>query len=108
MAFCAVLHLPHKYTKNTKRISRIVTLPDYQGIGIGNAMLNEIAKSYIDRGFRMAITTTTPSLIHSFDKSPNWQLTRQGRVPNYGSKGFGESSSNRITTAWEYKKVDKA
>lgn len=47
IGFCAVLHQPHPINKKLKRVSRLVILPDYQGIGLGTKFLNEIAKIYI-------------------------------------------------------------
>jgi len=93
-----------------KRCSRIVVLPDYQGVGIGNLLLNMIAQHYTQDGYRFTITTTTPALIYSFKNNNNWKLTRQGRVARGGStssietakKISGSSSTNRITTSWEY------
>lgn len=93
-----------------KRISRIVTLPDYQGVGIGTTALNWIANMYKNKGYRVSITTTTPALIHSFNKSNDWILKRQGRAASASKKSkieiaknkAGTSSINRITTSWEY------
>jgi len=95
-----------------KRISRIVTLPDYQGIGIGTTFLNAICEMYI-KDYRVSITTTTPALINSFRRSSKWALKRQGRSA-VGSKSKskieiakklkGSDSTNRITTSWEYRK----
>ena len=42
MAFCATVSLIGR--KNRWRISRIVTLPDYQGIGIGMAVAEAVAE----------------------------------------------------------------
>lgn len=110
VAFCAVLHLPHGYVKNMKRISRIVTLPDYQGVGIGSALIDCLGEHYTSKNLRFSITTTTPSLINSFNKSKNWGLKRQGRSASASKKSLieiskrksGSDSTNRITTSWEY------
>lgn len=111
VAICAVLHQPHGIIKNMKRVSRIVTRPDYQGIGIGTSLLQTVARHYVTSDYRMTITTTTPALINSFKRSDHWCLTRQGRsvVRSKRSKIerskriMGSDSTNRITTAWEYK-----
>lgn len=113
VAFCAVLHLPHGIVKNVKRCSRIVVMPDYQGVGIGTKLLNWVADYYISKGFRFTITTTTPALMHSFKKSYNWKLKRQGRSGNKATSKSkieqakqlaGTDSTRRITTSWEYSK----
>jgi GNAT superfamily N-acetyltransferase len=85
-------------------------MPDYQGVGIGTRLLNWVANYYLDQGYRFTIVTTTPALIQSFDRSPNWKLYRQGRIAttNTGIDGArtraGKTSNNRMTTGWEYKR----
>ena len=50
IAFMGVLHQPHGKNAKLKRVSRLVVLPDYQGIGIGYLFLTEIAKQYVSQG----------------------------------------------------------
>lgn len=102
--------------KGWKRIHRMVVLPDYQGIGIGIRLVNEISNYYIDKGFNVNLTTTTPALVGGLSRSKNWALVRASRVKNtldknirkyYGSKREHKalgSSSNRITYSFNYKK----
>ena len=45
----AVLHQPHGKIKNLKRCSRLVILPDYQGIGLGTMFLTIIAQHYANQ-----------------------------------------------------------
>tara|TARA_R110000764_G_scaffold28741_1_gene67644 strand:+ start:781 stop:1065 length:285 start_codon:yes stop_codon:yes gene_type:complete len=94
----------------------MVVLPDYQGIGIGIRLVNEISNHYIDKGFNVNLTTTTPALVGGLSRSKNWALVRASRVKNtldknirkyYGSKREDKalgSSSNRITYSFNYKK----
>ena len=63
VAFCAVLAMPGR--KGRWRISRIVVLPDYQGIGVGRRMLDAVAGLYTRDGGRMNITTSHPAMIAS-------------------------------------------
>ena len=97
-------------------------LPDYQGIGIGVRFINEVVKHYIENGFNMNLTTTTPALVHALARDECWALVRKSRMGNqhngwakYGtgnkkdneklSKGFSKSaSSNRITYSFNYKR----
>ena len=62
VAFCATLSLLGR--KNRRRISRIVTLPDYQGIGIGMALAETVAELNRLEGFRMNITASHPAVMH--------------------------------------------
>ena len=108
--------------KGWKRVHRLVVLPDYQGIGIGVKFINEISKHYIDNGFNMNLTTTTPALVHSLKRSEDWALHRFGRSTGsyrsflkygtgdkVGNKKIAESmakseSNNRITYSFNFKK----
>lgn len=67
-----VLHQPHYINKKIKRVSRLVILPDYQGIGLGTRFLNQIAKYYINQGFDFTIVTSAKNLISSLRKRPEW------------------------------------
>lgn len=46
IGFLAVIHQPHPKNTKLKRVSRLVILPDYQGIGLGTKFLNKIAEMY--------------------------------------------------------------
>jgi len=48
VAFCAMVSLIGR--KNHWRISRIVTLPDYQGVGIGMAVAEAVAEMHVEGG----------------------------------------------------------
>ena len=105
VAFIAVLHYPHNKYRNMKKVSRLVVLPDYQGVGIGKALLNFTAKYYTERGYIFTITTSNPALIHSLKKDENWKLVHLGRVtPNTGLKQLNKTSARRrLTTSWMYR-----
>jgi GNAT superfamily N-acetyltransferase len=49
----------------TRREHRTVTLPDYQGVGIGQALSALIASAWRGLGYRVTSTTTHPALIAS-------------------------------------------
>jgi len=104
VAFCGVLYFPHPIIKNMQRCTRLIVLPDYQGIGIGCRLLEFVANLFIKKGNRFSITTSTPSLINYFNKSKKWILKRQGRNKRT-SKSFPTSktvATERYTTSWEY------
>ena len=74
---CGVIHFPST-NKKLKKCSRLVILPDYQGIGLGKKLLNEVAEIYIKDGFDFAITTSAMNLVGGLCRSDKWILTRQG------------------------------
>lgn len=99
--------------KGWKRVHRLVVLPDYQGIGIGTRFINEVAKHYIESGFNMNLTTTTPALVHALARDKNWALIRAGRTKSTMQKDFkrygrelgtdASKSDNRITYSFNWK-----
>jgi ABC-type arginine transport system ATPase subunit len=74
VAFTAVLHFPHPKAKNIKREHRTVCLPDFQGVGIGNAMSDYIGALLRGCGFRFQSQTGHPSMIHARNQSKNWRM----------------------------------
>ncbi|MCP4665143.1 MAG: GNAT family N-acetyltransferase [Deltaproteobacteria bacterium] len=101
-----ILHFPHPKFKNGKQGHRTTIKPDFQGIGLGNFMIDYVAKYLIKKGFRYFATTSSPAIIAYRKKRKEWKCTRIGRVPKYGKTGAFKkskaSSINRITTSWEY------
>ena len=73
-----VLHQPHSMNAKLKRASRLVVLPDYQGIGIGGKFLDIIAQYYTKQGFDFTIVTSAKNLIMKLSKSDDWSMYRLG------------------------------
>lgn len=107
VVFCAVLHFPHGKVKNFKRVHRLVTLPDYQGIGIGKRFMTKLANKFLEENNRFIITTSQAALSNSLKKDKNWICTRKGRT-NSGSgimqnKNIkGSTSCKKYTYSYEY------
>lgn len=98
--FISILHFPHPYSPNIKKVHRLVILPDYQGAGFGIKFLNEIGKIYKQNKNRYTITTSAPSLIHALKRSSEWTCTRFGRNKKQKSNNrIKEISSNKRITA---------
>ena len=103
VAFCATLSLIGR--KNRWRISRIVTLPDYQGIGIGMAVAEAVADLHVREGSRMNVTASHPSLIAHCRRSHKWKLVGVKRVGSCGAKKFIDNyhgSAGRAVVSFEY------
>lgn len=106
VAFSAWLALISARTKG-KRGHRTVTLPDYQGVGIGNAVSETTASIWRSLGFRAYSTTSHPSMMAHRSKSPLWRMHRS---PNLGKRGGWkqDKSTNktiavsRLTAGFEY------
>lgn len=113
ICFAGMLHQPHPTDDSLKRLSRLVVLPDYQGIGIGFRFCSKICKLYFDEGFRVRLITSNPALIKSFKRSDKYYLTDKIKVNTYKeqkkrgtltmndeSPSFGQGK--RVKYHWEY------
>lgn len=103
VAFTSFIHFPHPAFKNGKREHRTVVLPDYQGIGIGNAISELVAQLVIDSGFRYFSTTSHPAMIAHRAKSKKWKCSRFGHVAKAGATSVMKNNSNRrVSAGFEY------
>jgi hypothetical protein len=84
----------------TRREHRTVCLPDFQGVGIGNALSATIASMWKALGYRATSTTTHPSMIRSRQKSRLWVMTRNQSL--VGSGDIIKHASTRLTAGFEY------
>jgi ABC-type lipoprotein export system ATPase subunit len=106
VAFLAVLHFPHPKSKNIKRGHRTVCLPDYQGIGIGNALSNYVGSVVTGLGYRYTSQTSHPAMIASRNRSKNWKMTSAPRrVAKHGRSSQIKSwktQDKRNVASFEY------
>jgi GNAT superfamily N-acetyltransferase len=106
IGFAAAMFFPHPHVKNMWKGHRTVVLPDYQGIGLGNAMSEAVGDYYIDQGFRYTSLTSHPAMIGHRVRSKKWIMTRApSSTPPVGAKGKLKgcaNSSDRMTASFEY------
>jgi GNAT superfamily N-acetyltransferase len=105
IAFIAVVHIHMR--ARYYRVTRLVVLPDYQGIGVGKRLLNFIAELYTSQTkMPFYILTSNPQLIRG--NLGNWKISRfghasQGRSNTRINNGLRSSlSRNRITVSLQY------
>jgi GNAT superfamily N-acetyltransferase len=84
-----------------RREHRTVTLPDYQGVGIGNALSDFIASLWAGLGYRALSTTTHPAMIRARLRAPNWRMHRR---PSFaaGHEGRLRHAATRLTAGFHY------
>jgi len=105
-AFTAVIHFPHK-TAPSFREHRTVCLPDFQGVGIGNAMSEYVASLYCCKKPYTSVTGH-PAMVHHRAKSKLWTMTRKPssvqRQTGLERKGKRQraTSRGRITASFRY------
>lgn len=80
VVFGAVLYRPHPRVDNIWGLSRLVTLPDYQGLGLAFVLIDHLGGAYKARGKRFNTYPAHPPLIRSFDRSPLWRLAQKPGV----------------------------
>lgn len=97
VAFTGVMHVPHPINAKIKGISRTVTLPDWQGLGL-SFILNEcIGSAYKACGFVFRNYPAHPAFIRSHDRSPSWVLRARPIANLKTGHGSGTISSVRTT-----------
>ncbi|MBK8037675.1 MAG: GNAT family N-acetyltransferase [Verrucomicrobiaceae bacterium] len=106
VAFVATL--PSPGIKRAYREHRLVVLPDYQGVGIGNAMSEFIANIYVSQGLKYFSCTSHPGLIHHRAKSKLWFNQRlpksriSGKNRNNADKFGGGTRCGSLTATFEF------
>lgn len=77
VCFVGVIPFPSGKVKNAFRISRIVVLPDFQGLSIGSKVCDFLSSMYKTDGKTIYIKTSNPALWNFFKKSKNWTFSGQ-------------------------------
>jgi ABC-type lipoprotein export system ATPase subunit len=84
----------------TRREHRTVTLPDFQGAGIGNALSALIAAMWKGLGYRAISATTHPAMMRARLASPLWRMHRR---PSFAGRGDRfQHALTRLTSGFVY------
>lgn len=102
------MHQPHNLNKKIKRCTRLVVLPDYQGIGLGTKLLESVAKIYKSQGYDFSIVTSAKNLIKALNSKKQWTLKRySGAKPSNNKNAIDyrrdSMRSNCKTASFFYK-----
>lgn len=101
--FTAAIPFPHPRRPGWRE-HRTVCLPDFQGVGIGNAMSDFVAGMYRATGKPYRSVTGNPAMIAHRARAPNWRMTRppsRANVPT-ARRLKRTTSAARITASFEY------
>ena len=87
-----------------RREHRTVTLPDYQGVGVGHALSSLVASMWRGLGYRATSTTTHPALIQARARSPFWVLRRAPSLAAGREDRLNKlrHATTRLTAGFEY------
>jgi hypothetical protein len=107
-AFTAVLPFPHAVRPGWRE-HRTVCLPDFQGVGIGNAMSEAVASLFVATGRPYFSNTSHPAMIrHRRRRTDLWRMTvkpsMRGRHcgGDSGVRMAKAGSVGRLTAGFEY------
>ncbi len=75
-SFAAMMHRPHPRVRDIEGCSRLVTLPDWQGLGLALALIERVGAAYKAVGKRARTYPAHPALVRAFDRSPAWRLVQ--------------------------------
>ena len=92
-AFAGILFRPHAKVQNIMGVSRLVTLPDWQGMGLAMVLAETLGAAYRSVGKYLHTYPAHPSLIHSFAKSRNWSMRKK---PGYSAVNRETSTLGKI------------
>lgn len=91
---------PHK--SGVRAISRIVVLPDYQGIGIGGRFIDAVGEIYKRQGIVVRAKGAHQSIIRHFSNSPKWCCRTTGYGGVFDRKLSKTSTANRYMCGFKY------
>lgn len=98
VAFAGMLHRPHPKVRDIKGCSRLVTLPDWQGLGLAMILIEFIGSAYKAQGYRTHTYPAHPALMRSFDHSPHWAMEQKPGA-GLGTKHIGHALKPGDSTA---------
>lgn len=113
IGFMAILPFPHGQIQNGFRISRVVILPDFQGLGIGFKLIDYFGQLYKADNKTMYIKTSNPALFGAMKKNENkWKLVNEVTKDKLNSEWMDKMQNsdkggilkyrNAITKSYKY------
>jgi len=88
IGFFGILPFPGVGDAKTRRLSRMVILPDFQGLGIGTKSFNYLCSLYAAEDHVMYVRTVSPALGKFMEKNENWSATSSnGKIPPDDTSG---------------------
>ena len=99
VAFVSIAVMPHPQVRNLYREHRCVCLPDYQGVGIGNALSCWAGAMLSGIGAHYNSVTSHPAMIRARAQSRLWKLTDKSKVGSLkASKSGSLTGSEWVST----------
>ena len=103
VSFCSTMPIIGR--SDHYRFARLVTLPDYQGLGIGVAVLEACAELHLAEGHRVSVTASHPAVVGHCRRSARWRAVDVKKLGSTRSQWYGRfyhSSAGRAVVSFEY------
>lgn len=107
--FTVVTNLQIRSTVHAKRVSRLVVMPEFQGIGIGGKFLSAVAAHYRRNNWDVYANGRHAAFVSFMRRSPDWKqvcVNKAGRVTRYkkdnGTMEF--QKINRTTYTFRFRR----
>ena len=106
IGFGAVLAYPSGTVKYSRRYSRIVILPDYQGLGAGAKFMEFLANFYLSKGYKFFTRFSHSKMRRHCEYSNLWLATsannKQSNVEYNGGYNNLLPDTSRVCGSFEY------
>jgi ABC-type lipoprotein export system ATPase subunit len=97
VAFFSYIHFVNNRLNKTKSGHRVVVLPDYQGVSIGNRLMEHVASCLRAIGFDYIGRSASPAIINYWARSTKWTMIRKPEVAsNKGGRGRYNRNPGRM------------
>ncbi len=87
-----------------RRESRVVTMPDFQGVGIGNRLSELHGSLWLAKGMRFRAVASHPAVVVHRARSPLWRMDRKPALQPVHTRVDvrAAGSQRRMTASFEY------
>ncbi len=102
-SFVGMVHRPHARAKNLKGVTRSVTLPDWQGLGLVFVLYALLDRAYASVGWRVRHYPSHPLFVRNFGRSGAWKMVKKpGNMISRSKHGYLTVDHARPCAVFEY------
>jgi ABC-type ATPase involved in cell division len=98
VAFAGLMHRPTSGKTRIIGVSRLVTLPDWQGLGLAFILVERLGAALKMNGYALHTYPAHMALIRSFDRSPKWSMIKKPSINEHSTRTSGSSTLSTKTT----------
>lgn len=111
VAFAAIRYQPLSRTPSWL-FHRLVTLPEWQGVGVGLALIAAIAEEFQKRTpHRVRFPTRNPGLVRALERSKRWRCVRamgstgikRRTAQDAAARGAAAAARGEVIAVWEWR-----